>query len=57
MSVHTIHSSYFISFADISAASMFQDVNKLIIGIVLMFIYIQTIISKFNRLEFRVSSI
>ncbi|PNF27986.1 hypothetical protein B7P43_G14201 [Cryptotermes secundus] len=41
------------SFADISAAAMFQDIDKLIIGIVMMFIYIQLIVSKFNLVECR----
>lgn len=41
------------SFADISAAAMFQDIDKLIVGIIMMFIYIQLIVSKFNMVEFR----
>ncbi|XP_069693275.1 patched domain-containing protein 3-like isoform X2 [Periplaneta americana] len=41
------------SFADISAASMFQDIDKLIIGIVIMFVFIQAVVSKFNMVEFR----
>ncbi|KDR12704.1 protein patched homolog 3-like [Zootermopsis nevadensis] len=41
------------SFADISAASMFQDINKLIVGIILMFIYVQINVSKFNMVECR----
>jgi hypothetical protein len=57
MRVHTISTSYVISFADISAAAMFQDIDKLIIGIVMMFIYIQLIVSKFNMVECRVSKI
>jgi hypothetical protein len=46
---------YSISFADISAGTMFQDVDKLIIGIFMMFVFIQIVISKFNMVEFRVS--
>lgn len=57
MRVHAILTSYTISFADISAAAMFQDIDKLIIGIVMMFIYIQLIVSKFNLVECRVSKI
>lgn len=47
--------SYSISFSDISAGAMFQDIDILIIGIFLMFIYIQIVVSKFNMVEFRVS--
>jgi len=47
--------SYSFSFADISAGAMFQDIDILIIGIFLMFIYIQLVVSKFNMVEFRVS--
>jgi predicted RND superfamily exporter protein len=42
------------SFADISAGAMFQDINILIIGIFMMFIYIQIVVSKFDMVEFRV---
>jgi putative effector of murein hydrolase LrgA (UPF0299 family) len=54
--MHTILTSCLISFADISARSMFQDINKLIVGIIMMFIYIQIVVSKFNMVECRVSS-
>lgn len=47
--------SYSISFADISASAMFQDIDILFIGIFMMFIYIQIVVSKFNMVEFRVS--
>ena len=47
--------SYLISFADISAGAMFQDIDILLIGIFFMFIYIQIVVSKFNMVEFRVS--
>jgi hypothetical protein len=46
---------YLFSFSDISAAAMFQDVDKLVIGIFLMFMLIQIVVSKFNMVEFRVS--
>ncbi|XP_077288110.1 NPC intracellular cholesterol transporter 1-like [Arctopsyche grandis] len=39
------------SFGDLSNDSMFQDAGKLIIGIGLMFFYIQLILSKFNWVE------
>ncbi|PSN55875.1 hypothetical protein C0J52_02764 [Blattella germanica] len=42
------------SFADISASAMFQDVDKLFGGIVMMFIFIQIVISKFNWVECRI---
>ncbi|GLH10958.1 NPC intracellular cholesterol transporter 1 homolog 1b [Gryllus bimaculatus] len=41
------------SYGDISAAAMFQDMDKLAIGIVLMFVYVQVILSNFNMVEFR----
>ncbi|XP_066996697.1 patched domain-containing protein 3 isoform X3 [Anabrus simplex] len=41
------------SYGDISEAAIFQDIDKLIIGIALMFIYVQVILSKFNMVEFR----
>lgn len=43
------------SFGDISAATMFADMDKLIIGIILMFIYMQIVLSKFSWVELRVS--
>ncbi|KAH1013969.1 hypothetical protein HUJ04_002883 [Dendroctonus ponderosae] len=42
------------SFGDISNNSMFQDIDKLSIGIVIMVIYVQFVISKFNWLEARI---
>lgn len=39
------------SFGDLSGEIMFQDADKLVIGIILMFIYIQLILSKFNWIE------
>nr|CAD7398606.1 unnamed protein product [Timema poppensis] len=41
------------SYGDISSSVMFQDVDKLIFGIIMMFIYVQIIVSKFNMVEFR----
>lgn len=42
------------SFGDISAATMFQDMDKLIVGIILMFVYMQVVLSKFSWVELRV---
>ncbi|XP_058824384.1 NPC intracellular cholesterol transporter 1-like [Topomyia yanbarensis] len=42
------------SYGDISADSMFKDIDKLVIGGVLMFIYMQLVLSKFSCTEFRV---
>lgn len=42
------------SFGDISAATMFQDMDKLIVGIVLMFVYMQVVLSKYSWVELRV---
>lgn len=41
------------TFGDLSSDSMFRDMGKLSIGIVLMFIYIQIILSKFNWVEIK----
>ncbi|EFN85001.1 Niemann-Pick C1 protein [Harpegnathos saltator] len=41
------------SFGDISGTSMFQDIDKLIVGILLMFLYVLTILSKSNWVELR----
>ncbi|XP_044257240.1 protein patched homolog 1-like isoform X1 [Tribolium madens] len=43
------------SFGDISNATMFQDIGILCIGIFIMVIYVQFVISKFNWLEARVT--
>ena len=43
------------SFGDISSLTMFQDVDKLSIGIILMFFYVQMVLSNFNWVEWRVS--
>ncbi|XP_024875784.1 NPC intracellular cholesterol transporter 1-like isoform X1 [Temnothorax curvispinosus] len=41
------------SFGDISATSIFQDMDKLVIGSVLMFLYVLTILSNQNWVEWR----
>ncbi|CAG9795150.1 unnamed protein product [Diatraea saccharalis] len=43
------------SFADISSDMMFHDIDKLFIGIILMFLYIQFGLSRFNWLEIRLT--
>lgn len=45
------------SFGDISSTTMFQDVDKLSVGIILMFLYVQIVLSNFNWVEWRVSYI
>lgn len=44
----------FYSFADISGSTMFQDIPMLMIGITLMVIYVQLVLSKYNCVEARV---
>lgn len=44
------------SFGDISQDSIFHDVEKLVAGIIIMSIYVQVILSKFNWVEWRVSN-
>ncbi|XP_046483192.1 patched domain-containing protein 3 [Neodiprion pinetum] len=41
------------SFGDISSSAMFQDIAKLIGGIMLMSFYVQVILSRFNWVEWR----
>lgn len=41
------------SYGDISAESMFKDVDKLVFGGVIMFIYMQLVLSRFSWTEFR----
>ncbi|KAK2582155.1 hypothetical protein KPH14_004514 [Odynerus spinipes] len=41
------------SFGDISSSTLFQDIDKLAIGIILMFFYVQFILSNFNWVEWR----
>ncbi|XP_034936281.1 NPC intracellular cholesterol transporter 1-like [Chelonus insularis] len=41
------------SFGDISESTMFQDMKKIIIGIILMTLYVQVILSRFNWVEWR----
>lgn len=43
------------SFGDISSATMFQDMDKLFIGGVLMFVYMEIVLSKFGWTEIRVN--
>lgn len=45
----------FFSFGDISAEAMFEDMDKLCIGILLMFVYMQIVLSEFNPIKLRVS--
>ncbi|CAH2243068.1 jg2174 [Pararge aegeria aegeria] len=43
------------SFADISGQTMFQDMDKLSVGIILMFIYVVCAVSRCNWLEIRLT--
>lgn len=43
------------SFGDISQDSIFHDIGKLVIGVFLMSVYVQLILSRFNWVEWRVS--
>jgi len=46
----------FFSFGDISAAAMFQDIDKLMIGILMMFVYIQAMFQhRYSWVDCRVS--
>lgn len=45
------------SYGDISATSVFQDMDILVLGIFLMFLYVLTILSKHNWVEWRVCMI
>ncbi|KAL3271630.1 hypothetical protein HHI36_022104 [Cryptolaemus montrouzieri] len=48
---------YFMSartFGDVTGKTMFQDIDKLFVGGVIMAIYVQFVISKFNLLEARI---
>ncbi|XP_060517935.1 protein patched homolog 3-like isoform X2 [Cylas formicarius] len=42
------------SFGDISKQTLFQDIDKLCLGIFVMVVYVQLVISKFNWLEARI---
>lgn len=42
------------SYGDVSGTSMFQDLDKLAIGVILMFLYVLTILSNHNWVEWRV---
>lgn len=48
------HITLFFSFGDISAETMFEDMDKLCIGILLMFIYMQVVLSEFSPIKLRV---
>ncbi|XP_058809233.1 NPC intracellular cholesterol transporter 1-like isoform X2 [Phymastichus coffea] len=41
------------SFGDITQASIFHDVEKLVVGIIIMSVYVQVILSRFNWIEWR----
>lgn len=43
------------SFADISGKAMFDDLDKLFLGILLMFLYIQFALTRFNWLQIRLT--
>ncbi|XP_045494460.1 protein patched homolog 3-like [Colias croceus] len=43
------------SFADVSGQAMFQEMDKLALGIILMFVYVLISVSRFNWLEVRVT--
>lgn len=43
------------SYGDISAEAMFSDMDKLAVGVIIMFIYMQIVLSKFSWTEIRVS--
>lgn len=42
------------SYGDLSGSTMFQDIDKLVLGVLLMFLYILAILSKYNWVELRV---
>lgn len=44
------------SYGDLTTAVTFQELDKYIAGVVLMFIYLQLVLSKFGWVEFRVNS-
>lgn len=49
------HNEYSVcSYGDISSATMFQDMNKIVVGNVLMFVYMVLVLSKFGWIELRV---
>ncbi|XP_046745326.1 NPC intracellular cholesterol transporter 1-like [Diprion similis] len=41
------------SFGDISSSAMFQDITKVIAGVILMSFYVQVMLSRFNWVEWR----
>lgn len=46
--------SVFFRFGDVTSKSMFQDIDKILLGGFIMGIYVVFVISKFNMLEMRV---
>lgn len=42
------------SYGDLSGTAMFRDIDKLIIGVALMFLYVLMILSNHNWVEWRV---
>uniref|UniRef100_A0A1Y1L8L7 SSD domain-containing protein n=1 Tax=Photinus pyralis TaxID=7054 RepID=A0A1Y1L8L7_PHOPY len=42
------------SFGDLTAESMFQDMDILVVGVAIMIFYVQFVISKFNCVEARI---
>lgn len=45
------------SWSDISSSTMFQDTSKIVFGVILMSVYVQFILSRFNWVEWRVSTL
>lgn len=43
------------SYGDISASTMFQDMDKVFIGAFIMFVFMQIVLSKFSCIELRIS--
>lgn len=51
----TIYYAAARSFGDISSKTLFQDIDKLILGVILMMIYMLLVLSKFSWIELRVT--
>lgn len=51
----TIYYAAARSFGDISSKTLFQDIDKLILGVVLMMVYMLLVLSKFSWTELRVT--
>lgn len=45
------------SFGDISNSILFQDIDKVFIGVLVMSIYVQIILSRYNIVEWRVRAV